>query len=529
MKDRVTNTKHILLINLYTAFTILVFAPMEFFFSNVKDFDFSINDVFLISGVFFLFSFVVLSILQYGLYFINKSCSKIFLTLQTAITTALYIQGNFLRTDYGELNGDVIEWSLYKKDSYISLSVWAVILLVLLVVCVKIDKSKLYKVLTALSLWIVMIQVFALVTSLFTTKDFWHKEKVVATTDYQFEMGTRNNYIILLLDTLDSPTFFSVYSDNPTYYSEILADFTYYKNTSGMYQYTALAVPYIFSGSKYTEEDSFDDYIEYQYSNSPFLKKLSDMNYRIGVYSPSFVIGEDTDYHVVNMSKMNVTVSSKRKMAEFLYRLVAYRYAPFHLKDYFWFYPDTDDFVEYECNNKEAFTDDNFAFFDDMEKVCLSNDDNAFFFYHLSGTHPPFNITDDFMLSDDETSIEAETRGNMVLVEAYLEKLKSMGCYDNSVIIIMGDHGYTDLRQAPVLLVKGIDEQKEFSISDIPVSYADCQDMFNALLEGMSTDDLFDEERQKKKNRVFYQYDFDKQGDVVLTEYLISEDSFVVN
>ena len=65
------------------------------------------------------------------------------------------------------------------------------------------------------------------------------------------------------------------------------------------------------------------------------------------------------------------------------------------------------------------------------------------------------------------------------MTNEYIKRLKENGAYDNSVIIVMADHGNTDLNDAddmlvranPMFLVKGINEHHAFEKSDKPLSY----------------------------------------------------------
>ena len=57
------------------------------------------------------------------------------------------------------------------------------------------------------------------------------------------------------------------------------------------------------------------------------------------------------------------------------------------------------------------------------------------------GAHVPFYFDKDVNVIDDAdyyTSIES----SMTVTMAYLNKLREAGVYDNSVIIILSDHGY---------------------------------------------------------------------------------------
>ena len=75
----------------------------------------------------------------------------------------------------------------------------------------------------------------------------------------------------------------------------------------------------------------------------------------------------------------------------------------------------------------------------------------------------------------------------------FINRLKENNVYDNSVIIILADHGEgkDTLRQNPILYIKGINEHHEMYISDIPVAYENLIDAYISLLENKNSTELF--------------------------------------
>ena len=57
--------------------------------------------------------------------------------------------------------------------------------------------------------------------------------------DEQFVMSEDQNFVILLLDTVDSRTITELLDEHPEY-SEVFRDFTYFENTVGAYSCTCL-------------------------------------------------------------------------------------------------------------------------------------------------------------------------------------------------------------------------------------------------------------------------------------------------
>lgn len=123
---------------------------------------------------------------------------------------------------------------------------------------------------------------------------------------------------------------------------------------------------------------------------------------------------------------------------------------------------------------------------------------------------------------------------SVTITKAYLNMLKDAGLYDNSVIIVMADHGlegnapelYTG-RQNPILFVKGINEHHEMLLSEAPVSYDDLQPAFQRLLEGKAGTEIFDAQEGDVRERryLFYEYEEEDYLYEYITEGHASDDS----
>ena len=85
--------------------------------------------------------------------------------------------------------------------------------------------------------------------------------------------------------------------------------------------------------------------------------------------------------------------------------------------------------------------------------------------------------------------------------------------YDNSAIIVMADHGYSNIigdyheQQNPIFFVKGMEESHDFSVSEAPISYEDLQEAYVRLLNGDGSDHIFDwkEGDQRERRFLFYE------------------------
>ena len=101
--------------------------------------------------------------------------------------------------------------------------------------------------------------------------------------------------------------------------------------------------------------------------------------------------------------------------------------------------------------------------------------------------------------------------------------------YDNSVIIVMTDHGHDEedesfgLRYNALLMVKGLGENKEFEVSQAPISHADMPEAFKRLLNGAPCESIFDwqEGDERERRFMFYPFNWEER----MEEYMIGTDS----
>ena len=94
-----------------------------------------------------------------------------------------------------------------------------------------------------------------------------------------------------------------------------------------------------------------------------------------------------------------------------------------------------------------------------------------------------------------------------------VQKLKNNDVYDNSVIIILADHGYNYnspsslKRMNPLFMIKGFDESHKMNISDAKISYVDLMTVYEDLLNGKKSTELFlDINKNRKRTFINYAY-----------------------
>ena len=482
-------------------FMFFIFEPITMYSGNIDDlwFDFSMMIFPLIK--LFLISFVGLSIFYSIFYYIFcKKLNKhkvyyILLIISFILFIVSYIQGNYLAGNLPGLNGDEIIWSDYNSDSLISIALLLLICSIMVMFTLKFGYNKVIKGIKYISLIIFAMLSVSLITTLLTTNILdVHKNSYAMTIDNLNNVSNDKNFFIFLVDAVDSRKFNEVTSNSE--YQDTFENFTYYPDTMSAYPFTRDSIPFILSGIINENKDSFSDYSTKAYSNSPFFNKLENLKYDINVYESELIWNSDDIEILSNVKNIQGKVYEKSFYKQEI-KYLLYKYLPFYLKKYSKI--ETMDFKNCRIAiDTQYFEWDDYSAYNNIKNNNLNIVSKKYFnFTHIEGAHRPFNISEDFSTIENGT-YEQKLIVCLKIINLFINRLKENNVYDNSVIIIMSDHGfnYEDIelvegRQNPILYIKGIDEHHEMYTSDKPISYFDLMDAYNDLLEDKKSDELF--------------------------------------
>lgn len=509
LKDFLRNMLHALPIIIAGAFMIGVYAPLEIYMNNQIDFWFDFSFLKPITMYLFLaISGVGIAFFAF-LYFINKKVFRGMLIIALMIVIVLYIQGNFLVGNLPAMDGS--EWKImqYLADTYISLILTLVIALIIMVLKRCVSEQSFHRISAFICGLITLMLCVSLVSISLKTKGTASKEFPIVTSENEFTYSKDANFIILMLDTVNGEYAAKVLAQEE--YTGMMEDFTFYDDTMGVYTNTNRAVPYILTGEWYENDEDFEEYYKNASASSPLFQTLTDKGYQLNLYeSHEFYDWDYTRYQNIVIERPKV--NSRLKFCSLELKLALFKYLPFYLKGYV--IPDTTEFKDLEETSSTVFKWHDPTFYKQVQNTEIQKvDPKQFKLIHLEGAHMPMDLDENLNRVPDGTSTyEAEVKAQIRLAAAYCESLKKADVYDNSVIIIMSDHGHdepglTQLnRQNPMLLIKGIGEHHPFEVSKDVVSYTDLQEAYQRLLKGKSASELFDYPEGTQRKRRFLQY-----------------------
>lgn len=518
MKSRI---KNYIIPGILLAFCIslmfFIYEPITMYSNNVEDFWFDIKTLIhpcvILFCLCFIFIILILSIIYFGVLVFKKedlidnkkvNLYGIILIIINSCFISSYIEGNYLAGFLPPLDGSKIIWSDYTKISLVSLLIWLVVLVSLLYLYLKKYKYKIISILKYVNIAICGILLFSLGITLCTTDALTQKEYVVTSTTRNLsKYSSDSNFIVLVLDAVDSKQFNSVVESKEKY-KKVFNDFTYYPDTMGVYPFTRDSISFILSGKWNNNETDFNTYYTSALEQSPLLENLERRNYEINIYDQDIVYQSSSASRVKNLDFSNSYNKVSFLKQEIKY--VLFKYLPFFGKKYSNI--ETMDFNSTKSPMSETYdwSDDTFTFDYITKETDLVNE-KQFKFIHIEGAHVPFDLDINIKRIEDGT-YEQKLEANVIIINKYLNYLKENNIYDNSNIIIMADHGYNmgnvPGRQNPILYIKGVDEHHSMNVSDKAVSYTDLQDAYKDLLETKKSSDLFKNISMDRERRYLY-------------------------
>ena len=508
-------------LSLTFCFMLLIYAPLELYVNNMEEFwyDAFVLFPFIIKDFFFAISLAGFAVA----YLVAKIVYEIALYGYFVCMIACYIQGNYMIKGLPPLDGTDINWTWYRPEMIKSTIMWAAVAVICLIGFFILKYDKVKKAISYISIFMVLmlastITVLSINGDIFTKKQYEKFNKLD-----QFEMSTDTNFVIVMLDAIDEECFWQVWEQHPEY-AEEMRDFTFYNNAMSGYAYTDHSLPLIISGEWYENKEPFSDYQIRIFKDSPFFNRLKEQGYTLSYYEDEYKFevgvmdGAFNNLAYTQSSLWDAPLFNKR-----IIKMVGMKYAPYLLKPKCWFNVDMLNNQEMTPKDEELFSWKNKAFYDDVKEDDITYvDGKRFKLIHLMGAHVPFYYDKDVNEIDNAnyyTCIES----SMTVTMAYLDKLREAGVYDNSVIIVLSDHGYNiegdavdtpqrneneTGRQHPILFIKGLNENHVFQVSGAPISYADLVSAYYQLMDGVASDDCFEykEGDQRERRYLLYKY-----------------------
>ncbi len=491
-------------------FTLFVYLPGDTFINNLNDFDFTYQEF---CFIMLIPALIVAVVLELVALFLNEKLLKLYMSLLTGLNLCVYVQYMFLNSNLNTLIGDGMDWDRYTFDSVLSVVVWVLMLAIPFIFQMLLEKVWKLTV-KKIPLFIGLIEAVSLVILIITASGnvFEMSENGFSGTE-QYTVSKNKNIITIVLDATDNKYVKETLEMRPEAF-EGYEDFTVYTNTCSVFDSTFQSFTQIYSGIEEKPIIKVADWNDKAWNSdkaAEFYKRFHEAGYKMNFFA-------DANWDVnllrgkadnIDVNRKEMTLQARFALMNDMNRLNAYRALPFILKRFL----DVEgiDLNRY-FENAEKYNFYNQDFQEGIGTMNVSESDkNYFIVEHTWGAHTPY---------DKGNSIDTVVY-LLDIVREYIDKLKEFGVYDDSTIIIMGDHGSHDLGNypdsTPMFMVKEPGRKSDaLTTSSAPVYFADLMSTYlvNAGIYNEETDkELFgpsiydfdeDSQRERVANYRFY-------------------------
>lgn len=363
-------------------------------------------------------------------------------------------------------------------------------------------------------------------------------------TKYDYSKG--RNVVVFLLDSFQTDAFQEIINEDEKY-KEMFNGFTYFRNSLGGYPFTDISIPLILTGQYYDNQIEYNEWLKDVYTNSSITNTLQKEGFNVEIYldaSKCVYLDEST---AANFEKSHFNYKQLAK----LYDVAFFRYAPTLLKEVI--YNDQEWLLQKIIKDDESKDYIVKSGILDAESVKKSKDlqfidsfiynansnstKDTFKFYKLLIPHWPLNLNEDLQygkMAVNRNNYKQACKADLKIIDLAIKKLQEEEIFDNTMVLVLGDHGAgfqgqkfvlqegmptineTDiisdnLRAAalPLILVKPFNTSEELKTSDAPVSLVDVP---RTILDQLGIDSdfpgksMFKIDESEQRERRFMQY-----------------------
>ena len=493
------------LVSFFTVFTILVVAPLELVASNARDLSFNLNDV---AGPVIIAGLVITLILTVLLSLLRKRVFNVAVAFVGAIGVASYVQTVFLNGGMPLADGHEVIWSNFTTQMIVSGVIWlAIIAAAVTFSLLKARQLRTGLLVTATALIIVqtvgVASLWGPAIAASIDAHAEHHQQVIATREGIYNVSSKKNVVVFVLDTTDTAYVQKLYDEYPETFAP-LTGFTWYRNSVGSMIPTRYGIPSLLFENRIKPEQSASDFFQNWSNASHYLNDINQLGYSVGLYTDNFNWAY-TDY----MHNRTINYHEPRGRGtenqldvfgalRILYKTALCRDMPWVFKPRFWYYTEDlnmrmrrqVDMDEVDLSS-QPYTEDDLKYYQELQHYGLSIDNTgqngSFHFIHLLGSHPPYTLDRNVEPTNDpnKQNVEEQTMGAYRIVAQYIAELKRLGVYENTSFIITADHGEwyltdSDIQKpsAPVIMYKPAGQTAEeaaqpMQVSDAPVWHYD--------------------------------------------------------
>ena len=440
-----SNVKLILAPALLIICNLFLFGPATIYSGNISEFNISLIDIlkyYAVPGMIILLIFLGIGIA------LSKKYLSLYVALIFGVGVLLWVQGNILVWKYGLLDGQGIDWSQNVWRGWIDGALWIVLLVLACVFSRRVSKIAGLACVVLLSLQLVTLSYSAIYKP-----EIWKEKKLPAPVSAPkeiFEFSSSKNVIHIMLDAFQSDLFEEIIATDPSYYKSGMDGFTFFREATGAFATTYMSVPATFSGKYYRNHVPMKEFVKRTLNGKTIVNALYGNGYDVDLVhiASMYAQGLYSNIYFIPMAYGGNKRQDEKANSALMMDLALFRLTPHFIKkliynNQLWMIQSLfgsqkgSGFIQL---SHKAFLEDLIANMD------VKRQKPVYKFIHLVTTHPPNIMNEDCEFSG---KVLPYTREYFLIQDkcalndiiGFLDRLKSLGIYDTSLIILQADTG----------------------------------------------------------------------------------------
>lgn len=527
----------IILLNLF------IFSPFSLYTTNLEQFTTSLLEVMKLC----LIPVLILFLLSIPIINLSVRNTHRISALLAMFSLLVWFQGNVLLWDYGILDGHNINWNDYVSRGWIDGCIWIIALGL-----VYIFYKNFGEVVIKSAVFILILQLLTLCYTSYENWDLINKKSIKISTEDPselFKFSRNENILHIVTDGFQSDVFNELLHQEELKdkYQDSFQGFVFYRETLGAFPYTKFSIPAFLAGKMYSNKLPKDVYVDTVLKGHTILSAAYNKKYEIDIASGgNYLINRYSNLPYTNMYNLD---NIKSASAEFrdtavIIDLALFRVSPHFLKKYI--YNNQDWLVSKLVKSENLFQ---FSYFSHTiflnmfsQAMSIEREEPVYKYVHVMNTHNPMVVDNQCRYAGqatkmNRTTLTIQSRCTLDTLSMLFQKMKDLGVYDRTLIIVHGDHGgwAPNYRQgppvtfstgaiardwltslaSPLLAIKKPNDKADFRVSDIQASLLDIPDTISDI---MNWDTYFNSQSLEKLNlndnrkRFFRYYDYQKNA-----------------
>lgn len=476
-----------------------------------------------------------------------RSCFPRYVSVLAAVAVLMWIQGALLVWDYGVFDGSRIPWLATGWRGVLDTTIWIALLLAALYAYRRCEKFLVFGATATFVIQLIVISSDWLNGS-FDRPPHTSQPYNAAEHEAMSRFSSTKNIFHVVMDGFQSDIFADIIRDpSDANLANALSGFTFYRENVGTFPYTQMSVPLLVSGKQYHNHMPADEFVMSTMRGQTILNGAQAAGFEIDIAAGvdlrnMYAVGGYTNAYTIpgnlHTSARDYIVNDAARLLD----LALFRLAPHFVKAYI--YEDELWFVQQHFRDRaylhlRYFSD--LAFLRQLEdKLVADRRSPVYKLFHVMLSHRPTVANEqceyDGRKPTTRPHVTVQARCGLSQVVAILERMKALEIYDDSLIILMADHGawvpatgYDNTSNAnglgpnpiiagmavPVLAIKPPGARGELHVSSAPTTIADVPKTIASLMrinvdfDGRNTFEIADDEQRK---RTFFSYVYGENG-----------------